>query len=398
MQETWPGIGSKPLAAKCPDRDQLGRGFCGSLHGEDPSGATRAPHHENVRVATFQSPRRLKRSESEALTHQSDGDRRAGVGSPRAQLRELRGDSETADGKASEQHQLEIFGSSRRLAHGDRARPRGHIEVSDEHGPLSPRAAPSSRRKRGASTGPKTRMHGHLNVCSDITDLGQQCQREIFGGSPRRKRSPSPRDRAMPLPAAEVPAKAKDLFRDDAQSRRVGDSPRVTARLIAFRATAAADKATDDGHMVAVFGTSRRQLSPGVLRAPPGNEGASQRDQSPPSFCWSSAPEPSDPSDGSRKQWPETRSRRILGSKGLLQDQLSGGGSLNGEYRAEGLVTQERYGNPHQTLAGAAQMDVFGSPRRQRSPSPPRNKSPIEKRGSSPAARMWRWLGAVEVA
>merc|ERR1712139_537547 len=134
-----------------------------------------------------------------------------------------------------------------------------------------------------------------------------------------------------------------------------------------------------DGTMVAIFGTTRRQLGWGSLRSSSAGP-SSQRDR--PSFCWSPADGPTT-NDGllrpgvdaqeltDREKYLGSRPRRLLRAGSPSRDQLSERKSLAGETREEALSTQERYKHSPDTAAAAAQMDVFGSPRRQKRAASP---------------------------
>jgi hypothetical protein len=236
-------------------------------------------------------------------------------------------------------------------------------------------------------------LRGHLTVGEDHGDVGQ---REIFGRhellpaerSDRRRRGPSPSDRIMRWPVERVPAQVE---RD--QEAKAGLSPRVAASLISFeKAAEAAATAPDDGTMVAIFDTTRRQLK-GAPSA--SSTSATKMRNGSPSFCWSSAPEPATCKMEVQLQWPEIQSRRIARAGSPMRDQLGGDRkALNGESRIEDIFVEEKYGHALRSSAGAAQMDVFGSPRRQGRAPPQRSPSPSERRSAhSPATRTWRWLG-----
>lgn len=446
--EIWPGSGSRRLAegprAGISHRDQLGRGYIGCLGGEEPScRAHPAPSaNESVNVATFRRPRRMRGSLSNALSHQSGGERRAG--SPRSSPRD---DSENGSAGASTalshtwtaagmaQEQSDIFGVPRRLNQVAHAPP-AWIEVGKSHEAslLSPRdsaAAPrhlqdhgdptASRRLRGSSSAATRSLHkmdsaGTLHdahdfihrrqpdVSKDEEDIGQQeifARHEIFPNA-RRRRCPKVDDRMFRWPGMPTPNEPEETrHKEDPRQEPVGtcarsDPSRATAALIALREAAAAgsSKAPEDDGLVDIFGTPRRQLRAGSL-TPPRGRYASPRGQRPEpvTFCWASAPAPEPKPSNENKPWLEPGCRRLIRSGSPMRDQLSPRGSLVGESREEGPTTRERYGRLSETAAGAAQMDVFGSPRRQK--QAPRTGSPCagdRRSGSPPAARTWRWL------
>lgn len=298
-----------------------------------------------------------------------------------------------AAGAAEEQ--VDIFGTSRRVKH-DAAAPRSWIQnVGSGEGTLcSPREAASRRIRHLTSAGVATSLHGPLTIFkSDEDDVGQ---REIFGQlenrpNDRRRRSPRPEDRMLRWRATEEVSEEKDLkvlnMQGDVDisktSSAAGAAFGEDCTLAACRAKAAA-KPQDDGTMVAIWGSPRRQASAGFA-APLGT--------AEPGFCWAAAPTPCKLEQlEERKHFPENRSRRLARSGSPMRDQLNEGRALAGETREEAVSTQVKYGLSPESPAGAAQMDVFGSPRRQKHAPPPRNPSPCQMRSSSPATRTWRWL------
>lgn len=305
---------------------------------------------------------------------------------------------------------MEMFGISRRLQRYP-PRPVGWMQGASDECHFSPREV-SPRRVRGSSfSGRTVRMRGHLNVCEDEEDT---CQREIFGryekvATDRRRRGAQREifgheDRMMRWPKAkavgeeEVSSEATAL-KPLEQAGALQRSTRAAAALLAFsKATEANAGPTDDGNCVAVFGSHKRQLSAG----PSGARGRRTCDGGE-GFCWSAAPVASSSEAAVPRQWPENRSRRMARPGSPLRDQLIGGADLNGQsMEVRPSVEEDRLWSPRlwspRSAADSAQMDVFGSPRRQKAAPPPRSQSPsanrLRARSGSPAGRMWCWLEA----
>lgn len=275
----------------------------------------------------------------------------------------------------------------------------------------SPRGASlhsqSGRRMKVGAAGRPTCMQGAVS-CIDVgTDI---CQQEIFG-SPRRKRSTSPPGaRTMrwtgssSSPRGQRGGRSGALSPSDLRESDLGSEPRSfglyqsseysTSSLSALahaackrRAASPASSETAESGLVAIFGTARRQLSPG--RQGPGGlftKGGTEDNRS---FCWSPAPRENPPHSlrpSGDEQWPSHRTRRLARSGSPRQDHLENRKALAGESSLpEGPARDE-------AMAAAGQQNIFGSSRRQRSPA----QKP--GRGGSPDTRTWRWLGTSDTS
>jgi len=305
--------------------------------------------------------------------------------------------------------------------------PRSPRDKNDEiHSPLS------SRRMRAAVSGPPSHLHGAVSTVDQNIDLGQQ---EIFG-SPRRKRSQSPPGRMMRWPGAPDKeqslaeaarscekqsksrgARVNEQLAKEARNGSIsisitGEPSRLTDTFTncssEFAATFASlsspkggsmlRSATEDSGLSAIFGTGRRQLSPGR----PGGSSSSMRtagraskendaNEDARSFCWAPTPQESSPRSfqpSGDEQWPSNRQRRLARSGSPRNDQLD---TKKGLFNSR-LQTQDAAGMTAEQVQAAAQANIFGSTRRQ---SRPAHKT---LREGSPSSRMWRWLGTSDTS